>query len=133
VLACLARNARSLVADVDVEVAILMLNQHTDEAVFSGELDRVIDEVGEDAFGRKRVAPSLGLGGIDLEPNVRGLGYRAKASFDPREHGRKRPRLVKRDRHVELEESRNEQFEHFDFVQTVLDDCARRALFDESP
>ena len=116
---CLARNAAAIVADFDVEMAISMLNVHTDKAALSGELDRVIDEVGEDAFGRKRIAASFGLGGLDLEPNAPGLGYRAKAFFDPREHGRKWPRVMRLDRHVELEESRHERFERLDFKQTV--------------
>lgn len=128
----LAWNAGAIVADFDVEMAISMLHLHTDEAVLSGELDRVIDEIGEDTLGRERIAPSVGLGGIDLESNMPGFGYRAKTSFDPRQHGRKWPRFAKRDGHVELEESRDERLERLDFMQTVFDGGARRALLYES-
>ncbi len=131
-LLCLVRNAGAIVADFDVEMAISMLNVHTHKTALARELDGVINEVGEDAFGGKRIAPSFGLGVIDLEPNKPGPRYRAKASFNPRQHGRQWPTVVRRGRHVELEESCDERFERLHFMQTVFDGGVRRVLLDES-
>ena len=103
-------------------------------ASISRKLDGVIDEVGEDTFGRTGVEDRARGSALHLKLHVACGGDGAKTLFDGVEHGSQLERARSKLRRLgctELEEARNQLFQRLDFLETVRDELALRPRFAE--